>query len=286
MDDYKKNQGVRLATIILETYLYGEVDKCELASRFKVSERTIYRDLNSLSLILEHKGNSKYGFSTVVEYYKMISFFGIDKYLPDFSQSFLKSIPETIQNRSVLIKFNGIEHKIKSYLKKHYEKIRYAIDNKRECHILYKNKNRTIHPYKLVCHNTIWYLNAMEEGKLKSFSLNRIEWLDVSKVTFSPDDNILNILMGSKDPWTSHNNFNVRVQVLSSISDYFKRRDVLPNQYIVDENSEYLTVSCSAMSEKQILPLIQYWIPNIKILEPEWLKVKFEKKLQDYISHL
>ncbi|MEX9822157.1 HTH domain-containing protein [Providencia vermicola] len=114
MDDYKKNQGVRLATIILETYLYGEVDKCELASRFKVSERTIYRDLNSLSLILEHKGNSKYGFSTVVEYYKMISFFGIDKYLPDFSQSFLKSIPETIQNRSVLIKFNGIEHKIKS----------------------------------------------------------------------------------------------------------------------------------------------------------------------------
>ncbi|UNH25163.1 HTH domain-containing protein [Moellerella wisconsensis] len=82
MDDYKKNQGVRLATIILDTYLYGEVNKFELASRFKVTERTIYRDLNSLSLILEHKGNSNYGFSMVVEYYKMISFLGIDKYCP------------------------------------------------------------------------------------------------------------------------------------------------------------------------------------------------------------
>lgn len=286
MDDYKKNQGVRLATIILEAYLYGEVDKYELASRFKVSERTIYRDLNSLNLILEHKGNSKYGFSTVVEYYKMISFFGIDKYLPDFSQSFLKSIPETIQNRSVLIKFNGIEHKIKSYLKTHYERIRYAIDNKRECYILYKSKNRTIYPYKLICHNTIWYLNAIEEGKLKSFSLNRIEWLDVSKKTFLPDNNIVNMLMESKDPWTSHNYFHARVLVSKSIADYFKRRDVLPNQCIVDESSDSLTISCSAMSEKQILPLIQYWIPNIKVLEPEWLKIKFEQNLRDYISQL
>lgn len=286
MDDDKKNQGIRLATIILDAYLHGEVDKYELSNRFNVSERTIYRDLGSLSLILEHKGNSKYGFSTVVEYYKMVSFFGIDKYLPEFNQAFLKSIPSTIKNESVSIEFNGVEHKIKSYLKKHYDSIKYAIENKRKCKILYKGKNRIINPYKLICHNTIWYLKATEEDKLKSFSLNRIEWLDIDKETFLPDKKIKNILIESKDPWTTNEHFDVLISVSSSIAHYFKRRDILPSQLIVNEDNKFLTISCSAVSEKQILPLIQYWLPNIKILEPQWLKLKFEESLREYINQL
>lgn len=284
MDDYKKNQGVRLATIILDTYLYGAVNKFELASRFKVSERTIYRDLNSLSLILEHKGNSNYGFSMVIEYYKMISFLGIDKYLPDFNQSFLRSIPQTIESKSVLIKFNGIEHRVKNYLSKYYEKIRYSIDNKRKLQVLYKGKNRILTPYKLVCHNTIWYLKATEDNQLKSFSLNRIEWLDVSKESFEFDASVTGMLLNSQDPWTTSSYFDVRMEISSSIAEYFKRRDIFPRQSIIEENENYFTISCVAMSDKQILPLIQYWLPNIKILEPEWLKLKLEQNLYDYIK--
>ncbi|MEQ5030028.1 WYL domain-containing protein [Morganella morganii] len=286
MNDDKKNQGIRLATIILDTYLYGEVDKYELATRFNVSERTIYRDLGSLSLILEHKGGSKYGFSIVVEYYKMISFLGIDKYLPDFNQSFLRSVPQTIQSKSVMINFNGIEHRVKNYLGKYYEKIRYSIDNKRKCQVFYKGKNRILNPYKLVCHNTIWYLKATENDKLKSFSLNRIEWLDVSKESFQFDDSIAGLLLHSHDPWIASSYFNVRVEISSSIAEYFKRRDIFPQQSIIEENENYFTISCVAMSDKQILPLIQYWLPNIKILEPEWLKLKFEQNLHDYITRL
>ncbi|MBG2876692.1 WYL domain-containing protein [Proteus alimentorum] len=286
MYDDKKNQGIRLATIILDTYLYGEVDKFDLATRFNVSERTIYRDLGSLSLIIEHKGNSKYGFSTVVEYYKMISFFGLNQYLPEINQLFLKSIPNSIKNESVSIEFNGIEHKIKNYLKKHYDVIRYAIENKRKCIILYKGKNRIVDPYKLTCHNTIWYLKATDKEKLKSFSLNRIEWLDITKDTFSPNESVKKMLSESKDPWASNENFNVLILISTSISHYFKRRDILPNQLIISENIGSLTISCSAMSEKQILPLIQYWLPNIKILEPEWLKLKFEENLRNYINQL
>ncbi|MEY0976372.1 helix-turn-helix transcriptional regulator [Providencia rettgeri] len=286
MDDYKKNQGVRLATIILDTYLYGEVNKFELASRFKVSERTIYRDLNSLSLILEHKGNSNYGFSMVVEYYKMISFLGIDKYLPDFNQSFLRSIPQTIESKSVLIKFNGIEHRVKNYLSKYYEKIRYSIDNKRKLQVLYKGKNRILTPYKLVCHNTIWYLKATEDNQLKSFSLNRVEWLDVSKESFEFDASVTCMLLNSQDPWTTSSYFDVRMEISSSIAEYFKRRDIFPRQSIIEENENYFIISCVAMSDKQILPLIQYWLPNIKVLEPEWLKLKLEQNLHDYIKCL
>lgn len=286
MENEKKTQGVRLATIIIDTYLYGVVDKYELAKRFKVSERTIYRDLNSLSLILEHKGDSKYGFSTVVEYYKMISFLGIDKYLPDFSQSFLKSVPKSIQTKSVLIQFNGIEHRIKTYLQKYYDKLRIAIENKNQCKILYNGKNRTINPYSLVCHNTIWYLKATEDSKLKSFSLNKIEWLDISNNTFSHNSNVTSILNENDTPWVSPEQFDIKLSVSSLISDYFKRRELLPNQVITEEYDDNLIITCSAVSEKQILPLIQYWIPNIKILEPEWLKLQYEKNLAEYIRQL
>lgn len=286
MNDDKKNQGIRLATIILDTYLYGEVDKYDLATRFNVSERTIYRDLGSLSLILEHKGGSKYGFSTVTDYYKMISFFGIDKYLPELNPVFFRNIQSTIENDSVSIQFNGVEHKIKTYLKKHYDKIRFSIENKRICNIFYKGKHRIISPYKLICHNTVWYLKATEDNKLKSFSLNRIEWLDVSKDVFSTNLKVQKILIDNNDPWVSSEKFNVLVSIKPSISHYFRRREILPSQSIINDNNDSLIISCTPMSEKQILPLIQYWLPNIEILEPMWLKKKLEATLKKYINKL
>ncbi|HHR6080299.1 TPA: helix-turn-helix transcriptional regulator [Providencia alcalifaciens] len=284
MTNYKKNQGIRLATIILDSYLYGEVDKYELALRFNVSERTIYRDLSSLSLILEHRGNSKYGLSNAIEYHKMTSFFGVDKYLPDFNHSFLQRIPATIKNENVIIKFQGIEYSIKNYLRKYYDKIYHAIENKTKCNIFYKGKNRSIEPYKLICHNTVWYLNAKENDQLKSFSLSRIEWFDISKEKFSYDDNIGNKLISCKNPWVSDLQFTVKVSISNSISHYFKRRELLPDQKILHEENNNLVISCSVTSEKQILPLILYWIPEIKILEPNWLKSKLEANLINYLN--
>jgi predicted DNA-binding transcriptional regulator YafY len=65
---------------------------------------------------------------------------------------------------------------------------------------------------------------------------------------------------------------------------YLKRRDLLPSQEIIHEDERGITLTCQASHENQIIPLIFYWLPNIDVLEPAWLKSKVLNTLQNYIT--
>ena len=45
-----------------------------------------------------------------------------------------------------------------------------------------------------------------------------------------------------------------------------------------------MSVCCLAAHENQILPLIFYWLPNIQVLEPAWLKEKMVATLESYLA--
>lgn len=62
------------------------------------------------------------------------------------------------------------------------------------------------------------------------------------------------------------------------------RRDLLPEQELVGEQHNGVTLRCQAAHENQILPLLFYWLPNIQILEPNWLKEKLLKTLENYLA--
>jgi predicted DNA-binding transcriptional regulator YafY len=70
----------------------------------------------------------------------------------------------------------------------------------------------------------------------------------------------------------SEETFEVRVRIKHSIAGYFARRDLLPQQELVREENDGVTLLCKAAHQNQIIPLILFWLPNIEILEPEWLK--------------
>ena len=53
----------RLTAIIIELHQSGTVERKLLAEKFHVTERTIYRDLNRLSPIVESAGNGVYRLS-------------------------------------------------------------------------------------------------------------------------------------------------------------------------------------------------------------------------------
>ncbi len=54
--------------------------------------------------------------------------------------------------------------------------------------IEYKGKTRLINPYKLINKKNIWYLQATENSRLKSFSLKPDSWFDIQKTTFTPEE--------------------------------------------------------------------------------------------------
>ena len=51
-----------------------------------------------------------------------------------------------------------------------------------------------------------------------------------------------------------------------------------------EEQHDGVTLRCQAAHENQILPLLFYWLPNIQILEPAWLKEKLVKTLEGYLA--
>jgi predicted DNA-binding transcriptional regulator YafY len=73
----------------------------------------------------------------------------------------------------------------------------------------------------------------------------------------------------------------VKIFIKDNISHYFLRRDLLPEQELIAEQRH--TLRCQAAHENQILPLLFYWLPNIQILEPVWLKEKL-KTLEAYLA--
>ena len=162
--------------------------------------------------------------------------------------------------------------------------MRNLLRNHNVCQIVYKGKTRLINPYKLINKKNIWYLQATENSRLKSFSLSQIRWFDIQKTLFTPEENVRALLEKSLDPWVSEDTFTVKIFIKDNISHYFLRRDLLPEQELLEEQRGGITLRCRAAHENQILPLLFYWLPNIQILEPNWLKEKLVKTLENYLA--
>jgi predicted DNA-binding transcriptional regulator YafY len=176
----------------------------------------------------------------------------------------------------------------------HYEKLRphdaqfqqldNAIRDSKRCILTYADKRRTLEPYRLVNNKGIWYLAATDVGRLKSFSLSRISQLVIGGDSFEPRADIQQKIEEDDDVWFSEEKTEVLLSVAPQVAYYFLRRKLLPQQTIDKElESGGLIVSSRISDENQILPLIRYWIPHVKVLEPSWLRDQLEGDLRDYL---
>lgn len=241
----RSRSAERLVDILLELHLHGAVNRQALMHKFNITERTVYRDLNALSPIVEHTGDGQY---------RLIH---------------APQIPGD----------PGAIHRLLPTLEK-------AIKHRQVCQILYKDKSRLINPYKLINKNNICYLQATDNNKLKSFSLGLIQWLDIRSEKFTPDNETLKLVEASLDPWVSEETFEVDIFIPASMAHYFKRHNLLPGQEILSDEHQGITLRCHAAHENQILPLLFYWLPNIQVLEPAWLKQKFVATLETYLTEV
>jgi len=69
----------------------------------------------------------------------------------------------------------------------------------------------------------------------------------------------------------------------STIAGYFKRRKLIANQVIEKELEDGgLIVSAKVGHANQVIPIVRYWIPHIRIISPEGLQTELEKDLRNY----
>lgn len=279
----------RLAGTLLKLHQNDSVGRDELAEQFGVSDRTIYRDLNRLGSVIEPLPDGRYRLAAEyrgklqpkdLEAFAKLT--GVEDLFPAAGARFLVALLDTLGRSSFLVRGH------------HYEKLKpsdpqfrdldRAVRERRRCTLTYADKRRTLDPYRLVNNKGIWYLAATDGGKLKAFTLTRISQLQVGDECFEPRAAIQRQIEDDDDIWFNQDKIEVVLSVAPETAYYFQRRKLLPQQVTVKslENGG-LIVSSRISHASQILPLVSYWIPNVRILEPASLKDQLESNLRAYL---
>mgnify|MGYP001940384615 CR=1 FL=1 len=290
--------ALRLA-LILQKLNQGEIlYETELAEEFNVSLRTIQRDMRERFVFLpfinsrnREKQKSyqldttflgKFDIEDINRFAKFASIkdlFGkIDQ---DFFQKYLTD--------SIAIKGFNIE-KIDG---KHanFDNIHQAIGRHQLLAFEYqktsdsKPKSFQVEPYKLMNKNGIWYLIAVHDAKIKVFSFTKISHPKPLGQTFVVARDKLDRINSYDTIYFEGVIDKVVLTVNACVSEYFLRRALLPNQSQVDEALDgTLTITCCNVHERDILPLVQFWLPHVMIAEPSELQDKLEAVLQGYLA--
>ena len=264
----------------------------ELAEEFDVNVRTIQRDLNDRLTyipILKEKGYyfmdsyalGKLSFDDIKNF---ATISGIKSLYPTLDDKFIVDILNSKINNAYLIKNHGFED---IGLKKEvFDKLSAAIVKNNTVSFEYKDKTRIINPYKLVNNNGIWYLLADENNKLETFTFSKIQklqWNENSK-SFIPKKDFLESIKKNDTNWFSNNLIEVTLKIDNTAKEYFRRKDILPNQKVIEENEKYFIISTKVSYDDEILKLVKYWIPYIKIISPLFLQEKLKNILMEYIN--
>ena len=146
-------------------------------------------------------------------------------------------------------------------------------------------KTYEVDPHKLVNAKGVWYLAARHEGKLKTFSFAKLELPAVTNETFEPDPKLLQQLEADDGIWTSDKPLEVVLTVDAQAAPYFRRRKLIANQVIDKELTDGgLIISAKVGHANQVLPIVRYWIPHLRIVAPKELAGRFERELLDFLN--
>lgn len=284
--------ATRLALILTKLNNGERFTVEELADEFKVTVRTIQRDLNErLIYIPIIKENNHYfmdayalGKLNFEDIKNFATISGIKSLYPVLNNGFISDILNIKLNNIYLVKNQGFENI--SHHQDWFNKISAAILKSSPIEFTYKEKHRVVNPYKLVNNEGVWYLFAEENEQLKSFTFSKIKqfsWTTESNV-FTPKKEFLDIISQNDTNWFSQTLIEVVLEVDNLAKEYFFRKDILPNKQILEQNNKYFKISTKVSYDDEILKVVKYWIPYIKIISPLYLQDKFTNILEDYLK--
>lgn len=291
----------RLTTILSRLDDGETLSVKELAEEFNVSSKTIQRDFNDrLSAFHIYQDNKKW---------KMKDGFRIEKTKSLQEQLVLDIIEKIAQG--IGGKFAMASHKLLSKIKNEefnpiYTKlniedisdrfddvhlIEKAIKEKTELECSYENEREgtfrtNIQPLKIVNYEGFWYLVAARDGYIEKYYIKTLSNIKQTAITFTTDNKIEKLLENSINIWFKSDiePFEVKIYADKTAAKYFLRRQ-LPTQQIEtlskDGTMEFIV---RITDEMEIIPIIKYWLPHLRVIEPLWIQEMVDEDLKSYLG--
>ena len=167
--------------------------------------------------------------------------------------------------------------------------IKNAIASKIVLKCTYNDKDRIIHPLKIVLLEGYWYLLVYDTcGKtIKTFHLKSIEALQLTNKLFeSQSIDIQNKLDGAINAYFKDKPIiHVELLVHEKVIRYFKRQPLSKHQHLFpDADPKYTKLTITVTDEMEIIPTIQQFLPYIKVLSPDSLDKQIKENLLNYME--
>lgn len=289
----KDNRLFRILYYILEK---GKVTASELADKFEVSVRTIYRDIDSISsagipiYALQGKGGgieidenfvlSKSLLSEDEKRQIMSALQGLDNTTKQYENELLTKLSALFKMKST----NWIEVDFKNWQNnKLYEKtfngIKSAILSKNIISFTYfssneKETNRSVKPVRLLFKSQDWYLYALclIRNDFRYFKLSRIKNLEIHTEKF--DDSFEDVILKKEVP---HEN-TVHIKVKFDYKVAFRVYDEL-NGEITEDNDGNLFTEIEIPNDYNLYNYIFSFGDGVEVLEPEEVRVQIKKMI-------
>ena len=291
----KDNRLFRILYYILEK---EKVTANELADKFEVSVRTIYRDIDSISSVgvpiftTQGKGGG----------IKIDNEFILNKSLFDANEkeqiiAALQGLEKTneaykselITKLSALFKIknsNWIEIDFTSWgsnntYQELFNTLKIAIINKNIISFSYNSSkgekiNRKVKPIRLLFKEQDWYLYAfcLLRNDFRYFKLSRIKDLEVLAINY--EDNFENIVLKREIKY--ENTVNIKLKFDKSVA--FRVYDEF-NEAIVEDEKANLYVEIKIPNNYKLYNYIFSFGANVEILEPEEIRTQFKNMINE-----
>ncbi|MBQ6655938.1 MAG: WYL domain-containing protein [Ottowia sp.] len=267
------------------------LDKHELAAQFGVGVRTIERDLCvRLANYVERTQDGKWQLADhasrfisarLLDDYADMA--GVRQLFPDRTLPWrLKQLKTPAQKRGLQVQPVPEE----DITPQHFDALQTAVQQHHICYFSYSGKAREVQPYRLIHQHGTWYLAAFEPSANldhpKAFSLTRIKALRVDEnATFQPELRHLDYLNRQSDIWLTQSTTRATLRVAAPAAHYFRQRDLLPQQTTQESSGGSLIVTTRINHPTQLLPVVRFWMPHVRIIEPrEWEQTLIEELRQ------
>lgn len=272
----------RLCEIFAALYQGKTIDKAWLCDKFGITERTAYRDLARLGHILDQVSPGRYKLSAHLlptlhsgHLAEFADFTGVAHLFPRQDG---QSLRNSMKQRSN-ISFHAPSSRQNQQLEPLLNQLNQAISQRTEVEYRYRDKARRAQPYRLINQYGLWYLAAIEKGKLKAFEVARIERLTSTDQRFellaevvAELENHVGIRFGSR--------VETVLRVSAHAAEYVTRRALFPAQRIIEHHDDgSLTLSTAISDPHTLFRWLRYWLPDIGILSPASLREQFEQDL-------
>lgn len=168
-----------------------------------------------------------------------------------------------------------------------------AIEQKREITITYTSYGKKVakeysevQPIKVIVYEGFWYLLAQHGKYTKKFYLKSIHSCDVTNTIFKHNPKIIDRMENAINVWfsTTEKPYEVRLWVDKEVVTYFERKPVTRNQKLYKQSDGSAELVLKVTSDEEVYPILKYWMPMIRVIEPAEIQEKFNTILLNYLE--